>query len=103
MIDLGIPDLSEQYYKFTGNHEQFMFQTLLCVKAVSLHIQQKNAKGIFYTATTDLVDIPEVDGFNGRGFVDWSNAQGFEVGPYKHPLHKAHRYAAISVMENLSQ
>ena len=80
-----------------------MFQTLLCVKAVSLHIQQKNAKGIFYTATTDLVDIPEVDGFNGRGFVDWSNAQGFEVGPYKHPLHKAHRYAAISVMENLSQ
>ena len=103
LIDFGIPDLSEQYYKFTGNHEQFMFQTLLCVKAVSHHIQQKNAIGIFRTATTDLVDLPEVDGFNGKGFVDWSNAQGFKVGPYKHPLHEAHRYAAISVMENLSQ
>ena len=103
LIDLGIPDLSEQYYKFTGNHEQFMFQTLLCIKAVSSHLQQQNAKGIFFTATTDLVAIPEVNGFNNRGFVDWCDAQGFEVGPYKHPLHEAHRYAAINVMENLSQ
>jgi hypothetical protein len=69
LIDLGIPDLSEQYF----------------------------------TATSDLVGIPEVNGFNNRGFVDWCDAQGFEVGPYKHPLHEAHRYAAINVMENLSQ
>ena len=80
-----------------------MFQTLLCIKAVSSHLQQQNAKGIFFTATSDLVALPEVNGFNNRGFVDWCDAQGFAVGPYKHPLHEAHRYAAINVMEHLSQ
>ncbi len=101
LIDMGIPQLSEQYYKYTGNNEQFMFQSKLCVKAVQQYCREHEAGFLFYTATNDLVGIDDVHGFDNIGFVEWAKKSGYKHGEYKHPLHEAHSDAASYVMARL--
>lgn len=98
LIDMEIPELSEQYYKYTGNDKQFMFQTELCVKAVQQHCNETDSKYLFYTATSELLQIKDVHGFDQSGFVEWAQKGGYKHGTYKHPLHEAHSDAASYLM-----
>jgi len=101
IIDMGIPELSEQYYKYTGNNDQFMFQTELCIKAVQQHCREHEAGFLFYTATNDLIGTDDLHGFDHMGFVEWAKTSGYKHGEYKHPLHEAHSDAASYVMARL--
>lgn len=97
LVDMGIPDLSEQYYKYTGNNDQFMFQTEMCIKSVQQHCADHAADYLFYTATSDLLELKNVHGFDNKGFVEWAKDSKYNHGPYKHPLHEAHSDAASLV------
>lgn len=101
LIDMGIPELSEQYYKYTGNNDQFMFQTELCIKAVQQHCREHEAGFLFYTATSELLELQDVNGFDRKGFVEWALDSKYAHGPYKHPLHEAHFDAASYVAARL--
>ena len=98
---MGIPELSEQYYKYTGNNDQFLFQTELCIKAVQQHCRQHEAGYLFYTATSELLQFEDVNGVEGKGFVEWATDSKYPHGPYKHPLHEAHSDAASYVAVRL--
>jgi len=101
LVDMGIPQLSEQYYKYTGNNDQFMFQTELCIKAVQQHCNEHDSDWLFYTATSELLEFKQVHGFDNKGFVEWASDCKYKHGPYRHPLHQAHSDAASLVTVRL--
>ena len=101
LVDLGIPDLSEQYYKYTGNTQQFIFQTTMAIKAVQQHCNETDSAYLFYTATGELLQLKDVHGFDQSGFVEWAQKGGYKHGPYKHPLHEAHKDAAMFVLQRV--
>lgn len=112
-------DVGLRYYR--DYHSQFR-DKLSTTMSIRLCIDTLKSKGIPFIMTfmddlifeapwhttpavTDMQEYirPYLNQFDGKNFLDWSRAGGYEISDMLHPLEPAHRAAADLVIRDLDQ
>lgn len=98
------------YYRDLHSEFRDKFTSLCAIKTAIDTLKQKNLPFLMtymddlmfetkWNTSPAIADLqnyvrPYVTNFEGRNFVEWSRAQGFEISPTMHPLESAHAAAA---------
>lgn len=117
VLPLDKDDATKTYYKHFHNQTKDKLSTLIYVKTAIDSLKQKNIPFIMtYTdelmfetefhTTPAVIDLqnyirPYMTTFEGKTFVEWSQARGFEISATMHPLEEAHQAAFELVKSNL--
>lgn len=116
IMPVDTSDTAQWYYRDIHSQLRDKFETLNCIKSAIDAIRASGAQFVMTwidpliwetawhcpPAVAWLQDQirPWLSDFAGMGFLDWSQANGFEISDTKHPLEKAHRAAADLLLTN---
>lgn len=110
---------AKHYYRLLHSEFRDKISTLSCIKTAvdtltqrgipfvmtymdSLMLDRKRHAPASVQLLQDYVE-PHLRLFNGKTFLDWSRAQGFEISPTLHPLEPAHAQAAELMLPQIQR
>jgi len=101
--------LETMYYKNLHSEYRDKLKTLITIKSVINHLIESNIKFMMtyqdelifdrqWNTSPGVMELqdyvrPHMTTFEGKSFLEWSRAQGFEISPTLHPLDEAHAHA----------
>jgi hypothetical protein len=97
--NLQIDKLHDIVYRHAGNDDNFMFYTLLAIRAVQQLLVSTNTPYLFVAGCNALRDINQVHTIEGLGFVEYCDNKNFTKGKHNHPLHDAHKSVCNLILE----
>ena len=104
LVKMGVHEFTENFYKYLGNDNTFLYLTDLAMKSVLYYAQQNNSKPIFFTASPNLQGMNGCRGFgpDNIDFLSYCTLNNCPIAPMGHPLHQGHRLTADYVLQNVN-